>query len=205
MAGRLLVALSLLGVVSSFAPVTHSTHRQASVLAAEMSPSVPFLKKPTYESGLVGDVGFDPLGLAENFDLKFLREAELKHGRVAMLAIVGFIFPELFFHLPGEAYSALNPIVAASQVGSQPWGQIIFFAGVIEWGMNKGKITYMDMFDDPARVPGDFGFDPLKLMKEGDPDEYALKEITHCRLAMIAIGGMIHQSFVTGTALFGSV
>lgn len=54
--------------------------------------------------------------LSRNFDLKFLREAELKHGRVAMLAIVGFIFPELVFHLPGEAYSALNPIVAASQV-----------------------------------------------------------------------------------------
>ena len=62
----------------------------------------------------------------------------------------------------------------------------------------------MDMFDDPARVPGDFGFDPLKLMKEGDPDQYALKEITHGRLAMIAIGGMIHQSFVTGASLFGS-
>ena len=39
-----------------------------------------------------------------------------------------------------------------------------------------------------SRVPGDYGFDPLKLMKEGDPDEYALKEITHCRLAMIAVG-----------------
>ena len=48
-------------------------------MMAEMSPSVPFLLKPKYESGMVGDVGFDPLGLSENFDIKWLREAELKH------------------------------------------------------------------------------------------------------------------------------
>ena len=54
-----------------------------------------------------------------------------------------------------------------------------------------------------SRVPGDYGFDPLKLMKEGDPDEYALKEITHCRLAMLAVGGMITQCGVTGTGLYG--
>lgn len=172
-------------------------------LAAEMSPSVPFCLAPKYyPSGMVGDVGFDPLGLSENFDLKVLREAELKHGRVAMLAILGVYIQE-FFHLPGEAYSNPNPIEAFSQVGAQPIAQIILFAGFAEYNLHKGKVTWQDMVADKDRVPGDFGYDPLGLMEEGDPNEYALKEITHCRLAMIAIGGMLHQSFVTGAGVFG--
>merc|ERR1719478_1685096 len=40
---------------------------------------------------------FDPLGLSQDVDagrLAFYREAEIKHGRVAMLASVGFLFQE---------------------------------------------------------------------------------------------------------------
>ena len=40
---------------------------------------------------------FDPLGLSKDIDagrLAFYREAEIKHGRVAMLASVGFLFQE---------------------------------------------------------------------------------------------------------------
>ena len=40
---------------------------------------------------------FDPLGLSKDVDagrLAFYREAEIKHGRVAMLASVGFLFQE---------------------------------------------------------------------------------------------------------------
>ncbi len=35
--------------------------------------------------------GFDPLGLSSYFPVAWLREAEIKHGRVCMLAIVGYI------------------------------------------------------------------------------------------------------------------
>jgi len=39
---------------------------------------------------LAGDAGFDPLGLSElntlGLDLYWFREAEIKHGRIAMLA-----------------------------------------------------------------------------------------------------------------------
>ena len=54
---------------------------------ADMSKSLPFLVRPTVLGGsLVGDVGFDPLGLATSKEqLINLREAELKHSRIAML------------------------------------------------------------------------------------------------------------------------
>merc|ERR1711918_331274 len=48
--------------------------------------------------------------------------------------------------------------------------------------------------------PGDLGFDPLNLKPE-DPTEFRLmqeKELSHCRLAMIAAAGFLAQEAVTG-------
>ena len=49
-----------------------------------MSKAVPFLNNDP--KGTAGNVGFDPLSFTEFFDVKWLREAEIKHGRVSMLA-----------------------------------------------------------------------------------------------------------------------
>ena len=49
-----------------------------------------------YIGSMVGDVGFDPLGISTLGDIKFLREAEIKHGRVAMLAAAGAIAQDIF-------------------------------------------------------------------------------------------------------------
>jgi hypothetical protein len=55
---------------------------------------------------LAGDEGFDPLGLSNiedlGVDLYWLQEAEIKHARVAMLAVVGLFAQELGFVLPGN-------------------------------------------------------------------------------------------------------
>ena len=59
-----------------------------------MSKSIPYLTEPKNLKGWVGDAGFDPLGFSDNFDMKWLREAEIKHGRVSMLATVGFIMQQ---------------------------------------------------------------------------------------------------------------
>lgn len=97
-----------------------------------MSESIPFLKKPKNLDGMVGDIGFDPFGLAEIFPVKFMRESELKHGRVAMLAVVGWLVSEVV-HLPGPAYSSENPVDAMAAVGPGPMLQIFFFIGFLEW------------------------------------------------------------------------
>lgn len=36
---------------------------------------------PKLDGTMPGDAGFDPLGFSNKFDLNFLREAELKHGK----------------------------------------------------------------------------------------------------------------------------
>jgi len=63
-----------------------------------MSASLPFLPRPALLDGtLPGDRGFDPFNFASNADaLQWQRKAELKHGRLAMLASVGWPMAELF-------------------------------------------------------------------------------------------------------------
>ncbi|KAJ1395734.1 hypothetical protein B484DRAFT_407519, partial [Ochromonadaceae sp. CCMP2298] len=70
--------LSLLCTVQAF---TAFKGAKSSALFAK-SKSVPFLEEPIAISGMVGYKGFDPLGFSDSIDPRFLREAELKHGRV---------------------------------------------------------------------------------------------------------------------------
>merc|ERR1711966_437867 len=62
--------------------------------AASAKPAFPVETMP----GALAPVGFfDPLGFAANADentLKRYREAEVTHGRVAMLAVIGFLVGE---------------------------------------------------------------------------------------------------------------
>ena len=59
--------------------------------------AVPFAPAPaSLPSDIPGYVGFDPLGLSTLCNLDWLREAEIKHGRVAMLAATGAIVQDVF-------------------------------------------------------------------------------------------------------------
>ena len=113
-------------------------------LNAEMSKSVPFLTKPKNLDGYVGNFEFDPLGFAELFDIKWLRESELKHGRASMLATVGFVFQE-YYTLPGYEHVDVSTL-APAVVGAAPMLQIVFGLGLIEWWSNNGNITMENMF-----------------------------------------------------------
>uniref|UniRef100_A0A6V0YBZ9 Uncharacterized protein n=2 Tax=Thalassionema nitzschioides TaxID=33649 RepID=A0A6V0YBZ9_9STRA len=204
---KLTILSALFTSAAAFAPAaiktSQSTKLNAAEAGGEMSKSLPFLLKPKNLEGYVGDVGFDPLGFSEYFDMKWLREAEIKHGRSSMLATLGFVMQE-FWTLPGYEHvddSNLGPTV----VGASPMLQIILWMGVLEFWTNKGNVTMETMFEDPDRVPGNLGFDPMGLAvgkSQEEKDRMQLKELKNGRLAMLAIGGMIHHNWVTGDALF---
>lgn len=60
-------------------------------------------------------------------------------------------------------------------------------------------MTMENMHED-GNEPGDFGFDPLQLNKKSADvrEKYQLQEIKNGRLAMSAIGGLVHQSLLLG-------
>lgn len=198
----LAVFAALLSTSSAF--VTQSNNDVSKTqLNAEMSKSLPFLTRPGNLKGYVGDVGFDPLNLSEYMDMKWLREAEIKHGRSSMLATVGFTMQQ-YLTIPG--YEHVNDSnMAPSVVGASAMLQIVFWMGVLEFWTNKGNVTMETMFEDPNREPGNLGFDPMGLAvgkTEDEMNDMKLKEIKNGRLAMLAIGGMIHHNWITGEALF---
>lgn len=151
---------------------------------------------------MAGDEGFDPLGLSNidnvGLDLYWFREAELKHARVAMLAILGGLAQEAGFVVPGLP-TTKNQVAAFWEcVDSNP-GPI--FASVIFLGMVEliSGIAVTEGRKSGDRAPGDFYFNPLKLGRtEAQKKEFATKEIRNGRLAMWAAAGMLMQGSFTG-------
>ena len=76
---------------------------------------------------------FDPLGLSNMFDVKWLREAELKHGRLCMVAWLGYVAVDLGFKIPGkEAITSFDAHNAAVGPFGGAMGQILFFVSLVE-------------------------------------------------------------------------
>jgi hypothetical protein len=134
------------------------------------------------ELGVIKPTGFfDPLGLSSNIDpdtFAQYRAAELKHGRVAQLAVLGYIVPEVYrfdFDIaPGLPCSEVpNGVAALDAIPSLGWAQIVFFIGAVDyWG-----------------VLGDFevGKKAAASLSPDKLEERQLQELQHGRLAMLAI------------------
>ena len=131
--------------------------------------------------------------------MDFLREAELKHGRICQLAIVGFAAVDCGFRIfpTPEAYEGLTSVTAHDAlVEYGAMGQLFLWIGIAE---SLSTVAVMQMLNGSGREPGDFGLDPVGFLN-GGPEVVAdmkLKEITHCRLAMIAFSGMVTQAVLT--------
>merc|ERR1719359_1069692 len=173
------------GLVAPAAPARAAIARSAN------SEAFPFLERPEKLDGsMVGDAGFDPLRLSEvQVDLNYARGAEVKHGRVAMLATVGFLGQE-YVQLPGVDYSNPKPLTAPWTV---PWAanlQILLLAGALE--LATADKTY-------GETPWDLGFDPLAFQEgksKAEMDRLMLGELTNGRLAMMAFVGMVIQTLL---------
>jgi len=161
------------------------------------------------ELGVQAPVGFfDPLGFTKDGDAAAFnrrRSTEIKHGRISMLATMGYITPELTGKFPGFLSPSLNlryedipnGLAALSKVPLAGWFQIVLYCLYCEAsGLGFGY------FDEGERSPGDLGFKPPLLAT--DDQELKRKrlnaELANGRLAMMAIIGMFFQDGLTGSA-----
>lgn len=149
-------------------------------------------------NGLVGDCAplgyFDPLGFSKDASpetMKKFREAELKHGRVAMLACFGMIGGDAKSLIPRvfENFSS-NPLKAATQCPKLGWLQILTFIMFIEvLGILNTR--------RPDYEPGNFLGSSQWQTDEGW-ESYQTKELNNGRLAMFGAIGMLTGSYITG-------
>ena len=131
-------------------------------------------------------------------DLYWFREAELKHCRVAMLAILGALAQESGVVLPGLPSGKDQVAVFWEVLDSNP-GPL--FAGFIFLGIVEliSGVATTEGRKSGDRAPGDFGFNPLNFGKsDKEKKDLAVKEIRNGRLAMWAAAGMLLQGTTTG-------
>ena len=196
--------LSLASAPSAFAPATARVAPRSSVCMA--APTSDFCYGLP---GAIAPVGqFDPANLLADKskgEVYRLREAELTHGRVGMLAAAGFLVQEKFHPLfSGDNGPAIQQI---PQLPAWLWFAMTLGIGICEsLRIQKGWANPYEGTENiqalkPDYYPGDLGFDPLGLAPE-DADEFRTmqeKELSHGRLAMLAAAGFLAQEAVTGT------
>ena len=123
------------------------------VAFAPMARSPRSSLKMSYENeiGALPPTGFwDPLGLSKDIDaatFRNYREAELKHGRVAQLAVIGYLVQESYrlpgaIDLDGTTFASIpNGVAAIGAVSSLGWLQIVASIGyweLVGWEDRKG-------------------------------------------------------------------
>ena len=149
----------LLASATALVPPATAPARPATQLAYTASQSLPFMERPASldELEMAGDVGFDPFGFSSVFNVKWLREAEIKHGRICMLAWTGFVATDLGFTLPGDMHqvSSVEAHDVACKYGAMQ--QIFLWISFVEVVHSFGVAQMMWMGSD--RQPGDFGSD----------------------------------------------
>lgn len=186
------------------------------VLSNDVAPMNGWVPKPNFALwGLPGAIAptgfFDPLGFCRQGlplnDAKRLREAEVMHGRVAMLASVGYFAGESIGggggppfgitgpandqlqQVPAPAFAVLSVAIAAAELYRAK-------KGWVEPQFKIGSNTLWTLRD--SYYPGDLGFDPLGLKPT---ENYAFqrmqtKELSNGRLAMLGWAGMCAQELI---------
>lgn len=171
---------------------------------------------PHLDGSLPGDYGFDPLSLGSDPQfLKWFQQAELVHGRTAMLGVAGILGPALatkvgVLNVPqwydaGKVWVDEHPAFPfASLLGVQ-----LILTGWVEakrWADYKnpgsqGDGSFLGITDDfkgtANGYPGGKFFDPMGFSRGNAAkfEEYKWKEVKNGRLAMIAFLGFVVQHY----------
>jgi len=227
--------LSLASAATAFAPVTPmaapsvaraatpvmETKADLEALAVKLNPVVGFWDPMNL-------VDYDQFSVGQEASIGFLRQAEIKHGRVAMAAFVGYIVQSNGIHFPWALTTSGISYADISAAGSPPeqWDalptaakvQILCVIGfleicseskyILEQNGNKhymsgGKPGAFPSLKGimPHPVPLDL-FDPFGFSKNASPEKKAkglLAEINNGRLAQLGIMAFLAEQKVPGS------
>uniref|UniRef100_A0A7S4JBR9 Plastid light harvesting protein n=1 Tax=Odontella aurita TaxID=265563 RepID=A0A7S4JBR9_9STRA len=221
---KLAVATLLAGSAAAFAPapqggaskvVLSESKADLEAIAAKANPTVKF---------------YDPMGLADadfwgqgnEATIGFLRQAEIKHGRIAMFAFVGYIVQSNFVFpwaqtLAGAPHPSAD-LSPEAQWDAVPVGakwQIFTVISMLElWdecgggvlphytkGRKPGQYPSFQPFRDSVHPVFDlydpFGFN--KNMSEETKERRLVAELNNGRLAQIGIFGFLAADKVEGS------
>ncbi|CAE7659809.1 FCPB [Symbiodinium sp. CCMP2456] len=159
--------------------------------------------------GPLPDNFWDPAGITNGKtekEIAMLRAMELKHGRVAMLAVLHWFHVAAGYHLLGDyaigERMSNDPLVSLTQLPMGGMWQVIFTIMCLEW-----LTTYI------CKPPEDRPWDVLGwkgIIDEDYPSEIwngwkrvQCQELNNSRLAMVAITGLVAQDVVTGDYVAG--
>jgi len=227
--------LALGSATLSYAPAAAPVARATRATVSMGVPAPPALESLAKELNPV--LGYwDPLGLGtadfwskgNDATVGWLRHAEIKHGRVAMAAFVGYIaqYNGLHFGFPLSLPEETNLQYAAGLTPPEQWDalsmqgkfQIIVFVGFLEFwselGASIGEGHYMKggkpgaypAFPEKNVIPFTPAgllnlYDPFNLSKNRSEEKKAkglVSEINNGRLAMLGIMGFLAEQKVPG-------
>merc|ERR1719206_1566159 len=190
---KLAVLAALAGSAAAFAPAPVSQSSKTA-LSADLSQ----------ELGALPPLGFfDPLGCVadgdkENFDR--LRWVELKHGRISMLAVVGYLVTYAGVRFPG-AEDIPAGFAALDAVPGMVWAQFAATAALMEAAnqdMFKAPWGTIDSGDSKAEFKGDFRNGYIDFGWDKQSDDWKMRkraiELNNGRAAMAGILAlMVHE------------
>jgi len=219
------ILFSTLGAATAFAPAIQSIGSSVQLseskadlvdVAAKLNPIIKF---------------YDPLGLSDGdfYDMGeegtvgFLRHSEIKHGRVAMAAFVGYIVQSNFIfpwpqHLDGSTGPSADfspeqqwdaiPEVAKWQIFAligflEIWDECSNLQGIPHYtkGRMPGQYPSLQPFRDNVHFALDL-YDPLRFSKKRSEEKKArgrIAEVNNGRLAMLGIFGFLSADKIEGS------
>lgn len=220
--------LSILSLIigSAAAFTAPSKGSVSTALNAEGELFTPKAKVPCFGATPLGG---EPVFIGENYWDKltteygseatgtFLRAAELKHGRSAMLAVTGFAFHKLGFTLDNISphtylsvtqdikfadLAAMSPVDAVKMIPAEGFAQIFAAITIVELyeltHANDGYVRGEGIAPGlkAGGLTGDLGWNPLKVRVT---DRRRLSELQNGRAAMFAICAWVANDAIAGS------
>jgi hypothetical protein len=206
------IALALVGSAAAFAPAQQAA-KTTSLSATAAQKEFFGLQETMDFSTAVGvqpPLGFfDPLGMLKDGSVEGfndLREKEIKHGRVSMLAVVGYLVTAAGVRFPGAEDIPDGLAAWGALLNSQDGVNVLYQMGAF---FVVAEIVNRDAhwLDNVAEFPGDYRNGALDFGWDKLSDEAKLKkravELNNGRAAMMGIWGLVTHEIMGVSILPG--